>query len=310
MSTLASPLLPVECRKELSGVNRSTLRFVLLVCGVLLILLAMAPTVPAAYAISLAALTPTVEPPTRTPPGGTPVPTLPPRPTVQPPAPTATTDPTAGTPKPDVERADPSVTKEVSPSEAHIGDIVDFTITVTNHGGETADDVVVTDQLPDFLDVVETTTSKGTIATSGRTVVTTIGSVAPDEVVVIHIRAQVNAQALPPGGRNSVSLASSNNSDDPDNNTDSVTIGILTSAASPTATPTEVVATPAAATPSTASAAAGASNRPGQAPPARPNLPATGAGDTRSDISWPLALLGVAMISLSLFLHRRRASKL
>jgi uncharacterized repeat protein (TIGR01451 family) len=195
------------------------------------------------------------------------------------------------------------VTKEVSPSEARIGDIVDFTITVTNRGGETADDVVVTDELPDFLDVVVTSTSKGTITTNGRTVVTTIGSVAPDEIVIIHIQAQVNAQALPPGGRNSVSLVSSNNSDDLDNNTAGITLAILTPAASPTATPTN-------AAPTTTSAGAGASNRPAQAAPARPNLPATGASDDHSHTSWPLGLLGLTMIGLSLFLRRSGTSKL
>jgi uncharacterized repeat protein (TIGR01451 family) len=288
-------------------VNRSTIRFVLLVFGGMLILLAMAPAVPAAYALPLAALTPTAEPPTRTPLGGTPGPTLPPRPTVQPTA-TPDTPPTSSTPKPATERADPAVTKSVSPSEARIGDIVDFTITVTNHGGETADDVVVTDELPNFLDVTGSSTSKGTIATNGRTVITTIGTVAPGEIVIIHIQAQVNAQALPPGGRNSVSLMSSNNSDDPDNNTDSINIAILTPVASPTTTPTEVLATPNSAAPTVTSA--GASNRPAQAAPAQPNLPATGAGDDHLRTSWPLALLGLAMIACSLLLRRRGTSKL
>jgi uncharacterized repeat protein (TIGR01451 family) len=290
-------------------VNKSTIRFVLLVFGAMLILLAMAPAIPPAYAMPLAALTPTVEPPTRTPLGGTPEPTLPPRPTVQPTA-TPDTPPTSSTPKPETERADPAVTKAVSPSEARIGDIVDFTITVTNRGGETADDVVVTDNLPNFLDVIESNTSKGTITTNGRTVITTIGSVAPGEIVIIHIRAQVNAQALPPGGRNSVSLMSSNNSDDPDNNTDSVTIAILTPTASPTAMPAEVLATPAVESPTAVSAGVGASNRPVQAAPARPNLPATSAGDDHLRTSWPLALLGSALIVCSLFLRRRGTSKL
>jgi uncharacterized repeat protein (TIGR01451 family) len=202
------------------------------------------------------------------------------------------------------------VTKSVSPSEARIGDIVDFTITVTNHGGETADNVVVTDELPDFLDVVDTGTSKGTIATNGRTVVTTIGSVAPNEVVIIHIHAQVNAQALPPGGGNSVSLTSSNNSDNPINNADSVIISILTPAASPTLTPAEVLGTPAGEAPAAQPASAGSSIRPNRpAAPARPNLPATGAANERADASWPLALLGLAAIALSLSLRWRGAKK-
>ena len=306
MGPFAGPLLAVEYRKEPSGVNTPKIRFLLLAAGVILLSLAILPGVPAVYAIPAAALTPTAEPPTRTPPGGTPQPTLPPRPTV-PPIPTAAA---SGTPKPERERADAAVTKSVSPSEAQIGDIIDFTITVTNHGGETADDVVVTDQLPDFLDVVDSETSKGTIATSGRTVVTTIGSVAPDEVVIIHIHAQVNAQALPPGGSNSVSLVSSNNSDNPNNNSDSVSISILTPAASPTVTPTEVLGTPAGGVPTGASAGASSSSKPNKPAVARPNLPATGTGDDRPDTSWPLALLGLAAIALSLSLRRRGASKL
>ena len=152
--------------------NTSTIRLLLLAAGALLLLLAILPGVPAAYAIPVAALTPTVEPPTRTPtPGPTSTPTAPPRPTVPPtdtPGPINTPQPRP-TREPETERADPAVTKAASPSEARIGDIVDFTITVTNHGGETADDVVVTDELPDFLDVIEANASKGTIAISGRT---------------------------------------------------------------------------------------------------------------------------------------------
>jgi uncharacterized repeat protein (TIGR01451 family) len=299
-------------------VKRSIAQGTLLAVGVALLLLALAPGFAStAYAFPLAALTPTAEPPTRTPLGGTPSPTLPSRPTVQPSTPTPTIDnnpasPTPRTPEPETERADPAVTKAVSPSEARIGDIVDFTITVTNHGGETADDVVVTDVLPDFLDVVDSNTSKGAITTSGRTVVIALGSVAPGEVVIIHIRAQVNAQAQPPGGRNSVTLTSSNNSDNPDNNTDSVVVGILTPAASPTAAPTEVLGTSSAGVaPTTAPAGAGGSSRPSRpAAPVRSNLPATGAGDERPDTSWPLALLGLAAIGISLSLRGRGAKQL
>jgi uncharacterized repeat protein (TIGR01451 family) len=296
-------------------VKHQLLTYALLVSGVALLLLAWAPGgVPIAYAAPLAALTPTAEPPTRTPmPGGTPVPTLPPRPTVPPtdtPGPTNTPKPRP-TREPNTERADPAVTKAANPSEARIGDIVDFTITVTNHGGETADDVVVTDVLPDFLDVVDSNTSKGTIATSGRTVVITIGEVAPNEVVTIHIRAQVNAQARPPGGRNSVTLTASNNSDDRSNNTSGVAISILAPAASPTVAPTEPPGTPPGGEPTTTPAVAGGSTKPGQpAARGRPNLPRTGAGDERPEASWPLALLGFAAIALSLLLRGRGAKKL
>jgi uncharacterized repeat protein (TIGR01451 family) len=297
-------------------VKQSIAQGTLLIVGALLLFLAWAPgVVPAAYALPLAALTPTAEPPTRTPPptaGGTPVPTLPPRPTLPPsdtPGPTNTPKPRP-TGEPGTDHADPAVTKAVSPSEARIGDIVDFTITVTNHGDKTADDVVVTDVLPDFLDVAESNTSKGTIATSGRTVVITIGPVAPGEEVLIHILARVNAQAQPPGGRNSVTLTSSNNSDDLGNNTSSIALSILAPAASPTATPIEVSGTPAGGLPTATPEVAGGSARPSQpAAPGRPKLPSTGAGDERPAASWPLALLGLSAIVLSLVLRRRGARK-
>jgi uncharacterized repeat protein (TIGR01451 family) len=292
-------------------VKHPLLMYALLVSGVALLLLAWAPGgAPSAYARPLAALTPTVEPPTRTPtPGPTSTPTAPPRPTVPPtdtPGPINTPQPQPSR-EPETERADPAVTKAASPSEARIGDIVDFAITVTNHGGETADDVVVTDELPDFLDVIEANASKGTIAISGRTVVTTIGTVAPGEIVTIRIRTRVNEQAQPPGGRNSVTLVSSNNSDDPINNTDSITLGILTSAGNPTIRPTEVLGTPVSEAPN--ATPAGGSNQPSQPAPAPPRLPVTAAGGDHPGASWPLALLGLTAIALSLSLRRRGSNK-
>jgi uncharacterized repeat protein (TIGR01451 family) len=296
-------------------VRLSLTKYTLLAVGLALLLLAGAPGLAAtAHAIPLAALTPTAEPPTRTSPPAptaTTVPTgnatatLPPRPTV---FPTDTAPPT-NTPKPrptddsKPERADPAVTKAVNVDQARIGDVVVFTLTVTNHGGETADDVVVTDTLPEFLDVVDANASKGAIAVDGRTVVITIGTVAPGEVIVIHIRARVNERAQPPGGRNSVTLTTSNNSDDPANDIDSVDITILPPSDT-TATPAASAEAPTAGSPTVAPGAAAptAVTRP-------PNLPNTGAADSPAGSSWPLALLGLAAIMLSLLIHRRAAAK-
>jgi uncharacterized repeat protein (TIGR01451 family) len=262
-------------------------------------------TSPAAYAISLAALTPTAEPSTRTPqrPTATPQPkapataTLPPRPTVVP-----TEPPPINTPKPRPpgrdSRADPAVTKAASVSEARIGDIVDFTLTVTNHGSETADDVVVTDAMPDFLDVLEASSDKGAVANDGRTVVVTIGSVGSDDVITIRIRTRVNDRAQPPGGRNSVTLAASNNSDNPDNNVAGVELSIP-AAAGPTTPATEVPTALPAGSPEPAPAAT-----PPTVAPRPSQLPVTGAGE-QSGAFWPLLLLGLAALGLSWLAHQR-----
>jgi uncharacterized repeat protein (TIGR01451 family)/MYXO-CTERM domain-containing protein len=278
----------------------------LLASGVALLLLsAVSAAAPTAYAIPPAALTPTAEPPTRTSTSqpATPIPvtaTLPPRPTV---SPTDTALPT-NTPKPrptddsESEPAEPALTKSANVGEARIGDIIDFTLTVTNHGGETADDVVVTDALPDFLDVVDVAASTGAVTVDGRTVVIAIGQVAPKAVVIIHIRGRVNAQAQPPGGRNTATLTSSNHSDKPKNNVDSVDISILAAGAA-TASPTSAVVSPTAEVPTVAPTAI----------VAPPHLPNTGAAEGPASHSWLLALLGLAAIGLSLLLRRRASIK-
>jgi uncharacterized repeat protein (TIGR01451 family) len=270
------------------------------VVGATLVVLALAPAYTStARAIPPAALTPTAEPATRTPP---PQPTDTPQP-IDTPQPTDIPQPT-DTPQPTVkakpERADPAVTKAASVAEARIGDIVDFTLTVTNHGGETADDVVVTDALPDFLDVVEANSEKGTVAVDGRVVVVTIGPVRPNEVIVIRIRTRVNDRAQPPGGRNSVALTSSNNSDDPDNNVDEVSIAILP-AGDQTATPLPTAEAWAVAPPSASPLVVAGP------PPAA--LPVTGAADAAAGSTWPLALLGLAAIGFSLVLRRHGAGR-
>jgi uncharacterized repeat protein (TIGR01451 family) len=261
----------------------------MLAFGVVLLALGLTPMfTPTAAAVPPAALTPTAEPPTRT---STPQATATPLATDTP-VPTSTPQPTREA-KP--EPADPAVTKAASVAEARIGDIVDFTLTVTNHGGETADDVVVTDALPNFLDVVEATTDKGTLTLDGRTVVVTIGEVHPGEVVTIRIRTRVNEQAQPPGGRNSVGLTTSNNSDDPLNNVSEVILAILGpegATATPITAPELPSATPLAALPASAAT-----------PPK--HLPITGAADDAAPNAWPLAALGLAIIGLSLLLHRR-----
>jgi uncharacterized repeat protein (TIGR01451 family) len=252
-------------------------KYVLLAVGAILLLMAGASVGTASTAAApLAALTDTAEPATRTP---TPGPTSTPRPTNTPgPGPTKT-------PRPKTELADPAITKSSSVSDAKIGDEITFTIRVTNRGPNTADDVVVTDPIPDYLDVIEATTTRGDVSSNGRTVIVTIGKVPAGDEITIRIRVRVNERAEPPGGRNSVSLTTSSPGDDPSNNSSEVSFNIIGPA-----TPTAVLGL--AATP-TAEA------------PVPVILPITGAADDTSSRVSLLATLGLGALLLSLLFHGR-----
>jgi LPXTG-site transpeptidase (sortase) family protein len=127
--------------------------------------------------------------------------------------------------------ADPAVTKYSDPSSAQIGDLVTFTMTVTNVGNIDATDVVVTDAKPAFLDILSVNITPGpgfptTIV--GNTITITFGSLAPGETYTVTVVTRVNALATPPGGTNYVTLTTSSTTDDPDNNDDDADVVITT----------------------------------------------------------------------------------
>jgi uncharacterized repeat protein (TIGR01451 family) len=240
---------------------------------VLVLLAAATTTLPRAIAVPPAAVTgtPTEQPtrtPTNTPNNPIPTPTNTPRPS-----------------KPGL--ADPLITKAVNVAEARIGDEVTFTIKVTNKGNDFAEDVVVTDPLPDYLDVIEATTTRGNVSSSGRTVIVDIGRVAPGEEITIRIRVRVNERAQPPEGRNGVTLVTSSPSDDPRNNTSQVTFRIVGDA---TPTLTTLPATPQ----PTATAV-----------PVPRRLPRTGGGDGSGGLVALATLAGLLGLGGSLLLRRR-----
>jgi uncharacterized repeat protein (TIGR01451 family) len=251
-------------------------KYVLLAIGAILLMMAGASVgTTGTAAAPLMAITDTAEPPTRTPtprPTNTSGPTNTPRPTNTP-GPTATRAPSS---KPDL--ADPAITKESSVSDAKIGDEITFTIRVTNNGPGTAEDIVVTDPIPDYLDVIEATTTRGDVSSNGRTVIVTIGKVPAGDEVTIRIRVRVNERAAPPGGRNSVSLTTSSPGDDPSNNSSSVSFAIIgpVTPTVPAATPTATPVTPII-------------------------LPVTGAADDAGSRALLFAALGMAALLLSLF---------
>jgi LPXTG-site transpeptidase (sortase) family protein len=98
------------------------------------------------------------------------------------------------------EFTDPAVTKAADVSLASVGDLVTFTITVTNNGNQTATGVRVIDPLPSNMDYVSATSvPRGAISlVLPRTVVVDLGDVAPGDVITIRVVARINSEGNPP----------------------------------------------------------------------------------------------------------------
>ena len=85
--------------------------------------------------------------------------------------------------------ADLSLRKTVDDATPDVGEVVTFTITLTNQGPQTADEVAVTDDLPSGLVLVGATTSTG--AFDAATGVWTVGTMAPGAVETLVLAAEV-----------------------------------------------------------------------------------------------------------------------
>ncbi len=85
---------------------------------------------------------------------------------------------------------DLSLTKDINDTTPHVGDVITFTITVTNSGPNDATGVQVTDQLPSGYSYVS---DDGSGAFNSTTGVWTIGNLADGASVTLHLRAEVLA---------------------------------------------------------------------------------------------------------------------
>jgi uncharacterized repeat protein (TIGR01451 family) len=166
--------------------------------------------------------------------------------------------------------ADPQISKSVNRSVVQVGDVVEFSISVTNVGNAPASDVVAEDSLPSFLAFDGVAVTRGEVSVSGATVRVLIGTLAPGETVTITITARVVALAVPPNNSNLASVATSSDTDNPGNDTSSVS---LTTEEQPTA-----------------------------APAAPPSLPNTGGPGEAGPLG--LAALGLALIAASMLARR------
>ncbi len=118
--------------------------------------------------------------------------------------------------------ADPAVTKFGDPASATVGDIVTFVITVTNLGTANADNVVLVDTKPAFLDILAVNISPGPgfpTTIIGNTLTVNFGTLTPGETYNVQVVTRVNSLGTPPGGANNVAVATSSAGDRPGNNT-------------------------------------------------------------------------------------------
>lgn len=172
--------------------------------------------------------------PTSVPPSPTPTRRRAPRPTNTPPPTAVPETPTAG---PWLVFADPAITQAANITEAQVGDVVDFTLTVSNEGALEATDVVVMDVLPGFIKLVNAGATRGQSVTENNTVTVKIGTVVPGEVITIRVTGRMIAAASAPNNRNTATLSTSSPTDNPANNSDSVSITVRNPSARPSPTP-------------------------------------------------------------------------
>jgi uncharacterized repeat protein (TIGR01451 family) len=174
-----------------------------------------------------------------------------------------------------------------------VGDPVDFTLTVTNIGDTPAEAVVVNDQIPDSLDIVNVTSSRGAVVIDGRTIRVDIGQVAPGEVITIGITTRVNTQAQPPLIINTATITTTSSTDNPNNNSSTVSVTLLINQptpGAPTATPT-LTPTP-----------GGPAPAPSPTPVTPIRLPPTGSTDGGVNIA--LLVIGLIALGASLLIRK------
>lgn len=86
-----------------------------------------------------------------------------------------------------------SMTISVNPLQAKINESFAFTVKITNQGYAPADNSVLSDSFPSYIDVISVTTSKGTVSRSTHSLIVNIGTINPDVTVTITINARVNS---------------------------------------------------------------------------------------------------------------------
>jgi uncharacterized repeat protein (TIGR01451 family) len=118
--------------------------------------------------------------------GITPTPTFTPTAT-----PSPETSPTATPPAKQILSVAPAITKRSDKDVLQPGEEATFTIEATNTGDQAAVGVVVTDEISEWLEILDVTTTQGTATVNGQTVTVNVGVIGPEFVVQIQIRTRL-----------------------------------------------------------------------------------------------------------------------
>ena len=107
--------------------------------------------------------------------------------------------------------------------------MVTFTLVVRNVGTADADNVVLTDPIPPFLDVSNVTVAPPgpSVGLVGNTVTVNFGTLAPAEAYTVTITTIVNSLGAPPGGTNTASVSTTSGDADPANSASSALVTIV-----------------------------------------------------------------------------------
>ena len=93
---------------------------------------------------------------------------------------------------------DPVIVKLVNPALALPGELVTYTLTVTNPSSAPATAVVVSDTVPAVLQIISATATQGTFTISGQVVIFNVGTVNPGQVVTLTVTARLRDDAPAP----------------------------------------------------------------------------------------------------------------
>ncbi|MBO9309783.1 MAG: DUF11 domain-containing protein, partial [Chloroflexi bacterium] len=104
----------------------------------------------------------------------------------------------SGTPVGNIVVVDPVIVKLVDPALALPGELVTYTLTVTNPSNAPASAVVVSDTVPAVLQIISATATQGTFTISGQVVIFNVGTVNPGQVVTLTVTARLRDDAPAP----------------------------------------------------------------------------------------------------------------
>lgn len=93
---------------------------------------------------------------------------------------------------------DPFITKVVDQPFAIPGEIVTWTIIVTNPGTASIPNVTIADTMPSEVEVLDATATSGTVSVNGQQVNLDVGTLNGGDSVTLTIRAQVRDTVVPP----------------------------------------------------------------------------------------------------------------